>query len=320
MSESPSAYDRGRPTAAHEGPLLSAVELSKTYNLGRVDVPVLTGASLEVARGEWVAVLGASGSGKSTLLHLMGDLDTPDGDDGDLRFDGGPIASMTRGRRNQYRNQSVGFVFQFYHLLPELDVLANTMLPSLVRESLRPCWYWLVVVLSGALISNVLAAVIVGLWMSGSIPVADDMFAQVWGRTVFVVGCTVLGAVLAAPIWIELRSLMLRFGPQNARLRARARELLDSFGLGHRLRHRPRELSGGERQRVAIARALMNEPDVLLADEPTGNLDEQTGAAILDLLAEQHRNGLTIVMVTHDPAVAERADRVVELHNGRVVS
>ena len=102
-------------------------------------------------------------------------------------------------------------------------------------------------------------------------------------------------------------------------MRQHAVQLLDSFGLGHRLKHKPSELSGGERQRVAIARALMNNPKVLLADEPTGNLDEKTGAEILDLIAKQHRDGLTIVMVTHDPAIAERADRVVHLHDGRIV-
>jgi lipoprotein-releasing system ATP-binding protein len=193
-----------------------------------------------------VAVLGASGSGKSTLLHLMGDLDVPDARGGEVRFDDVPLTVMTRGERNRYRNRSVGFVFQFYHLLPELNVLENTFLPGLVGLS--------------------------------------------------------------------------RFGYYAHRheLRANAGELLESFGLGHRLKHRPRELSGGERQRVAIARALVNRPEVLLADEPTGNLDERTGNEILDLLAEQHRDGLTIVMVTHDRSIAARADRVVELHDGRV--
>jgi predicted ABC-type transport system involved in lysophospholipase L1 biosynthesis ATPase subunit len=106
--------------------------------------------------------------------------------------------------------------------------------------------------------------------------------------------------------------------PQSVQMREKAETILTSFGLGHRLRHRPRELSGGERQRVAIARALMNDPQILLADEPTGNLDEETGNEILDLIAEQHRNGLTIVMVTHDINVAKRADRIVKLHDGRV--
>ena len=226
--------------------LLVAQNLSKTYRLGRVDVPVLNGTTLRVNEGEWVAVLGASGSGKSTLLHLLGDLDRPDADGGEVLFEDQSLASRSRRARNHYRNRSIGFVFQFYHLLSELNVLENTLLPALV-----------------------------GLHR-----------------------------------WQYYRRI--------GELRRRGTELLDSFGLGHRLKHRPRELSGGERQRGAIARALMNNPRVLLADEPTGNLDEKTGEGILDLIAEQHRNGLTIVMVTHDPAIAARADRRVHLHDGRI--
>ncbi|MHC5023268.1 MAG: ABC transporter ATP-binding protein [Planctomycetota bacterium] len=228
------------------GVILNVEDVRKTYRLGRVDVPVLKGATMDVRAGEWVAVLGASGSGKSTLLHLMGDLDEPDRSGGEVSFDGRRLRSMGGRARNHYRNRSVGFVFQFYHLLPELNVLENTFLPSLV-----------------------------GL----------HRFAY-YGR--------------------------------REELRQQATGILESFGLGHRLQHRPRELSGGERQRVAIARALMNQPRVLLADEPTGNLDEETGGEILSLLAEQHASGLTIVMVTHDPSIAERADRVVRLHLGRV--
>jgi lipoprotein-releasing system ATP-binding protein len=227
--------------------ILRAAEVFKTYRLGRVDVPVLKGASLDVRPGEWVAVLGASGSGKSTLLHLMGDLDQPDPGQGVLSFQETPLTSMSWAARNRYRNRSVGFVFQFYHLLPELNVLENTLLPSLIGLS-RLAWW------SGA----------------------------------------------------------------RSELSSRATTLLESFGLAHRLHHRPRELSGGERQRVAIARALMNRPHVLLADEPTGNLDEATGGEILDLIAAQHRDGLTVVMVTHDPEIARRADRVVRLHAGRI--
>jgi lipoprotein-releasing system ATP-binding protein len=227
-------------------PLLQATRIRKTYRLGRVDVSVLKGADLEVAEGEWVAILGPSGSGKSTLLHLLGDLDRVDRDGGEVRFEGTSVSGMSRRARNRYRNRSVGFVFQFYHLLPELTVLENTLLPSLVG--------------------------------------------------------------------LHRWSYYRRRGP----LREEASALLDSFGLSPRLRHRPRELSGGERQRVAIARALVNTPRVLLADEPTGNLDETTGGQILDLIAEQHRAGLTIVMVTHDSAIADRADRVVHLHDGRV--
>jgi lipoprotein-releasing system ATP-binding protein len=227
--------------------LLSARDVMKTYRLGRVDVPVLKGASLDVMNGEWVAVLGASGSGKSTLLHLLGDLDQPDRGAGTICYADRPLSQRSQAARNRYRNLSIGFVFQFYHLLPELNVLENTLLPSLVGLS------------------------------------------------------------------------RLGYYTHRSALRSTAKGLLESFGLGHRLRHRPRELSGGERQRVAIARALMNRPTVLLADEPTGNLDEETGRGILDLLAQQHEAGLTIVMVTHDPNIAARADRVVTLHDGRVV-
>ena len=220
-------------------PLLEAVNLRKTYRMGSVDVPVLQGSSIHLHRGEWVAVLGSSGSGKSTLLHLLGGLDTPDRDGGEVLYKGETITRLTRGARNRYRNREVGLVFQFYHLLPELNVLENTLLPGLV------------------------------------------------GRGV----------------------------PAD---RERARELLSTFGLDHRLTHRPRELSGGERQRVAIARALLNQPEVLLADEPTGNLDESTGKEILELLKKEHEAGLSIVMVTHDRAIAELADRVVVLNRGQV--
>jgi lipoprotein-releasing system ATP-binding protein len=246
--------------------ILAGIELHKTYRLGRVDVPVLKGATIHVEKNEWVAVLGASGSGKSTLLHLLGGLDRPDHDRGRVMFNGVMLQSMSHRQYNQYRNKSIGFVFQFYHLLPELNVLENTYLPGLVG---RRRWYWFVLAAAG---------------------------------------------LLPAFIWEEFQ-----YRIESRRLRLRAEEILDSFGLSHRLKHRPRELSGGERQRVAIARALMNDPEVLLADEPTGNLDEKTGREILDLIADQHRKGLTIVMVTHDESIAQRADRIVHLHDGRVV-
>ncbi|MCI0676192.1 MAG: ABC transporter ATP-binding protein [Phycisphaerales bacterium] len=261
-----SSGSKARAHARHT-PHLSAVNLRKTYRLGAVDVPVLKGASIRIDRGEWVAVLGASGSGKSTLLHLLGALDRPDAPDGgEIMFDGEALGAMSHRRFNLYRNREVGFVFQFYHLLPELNVLENTFLPGLVG---RRRWHWYLLLAAGIL-----------------------------------------------PAFIEEE---LQYRVQSRRLRRRAEELLGSFGLSHRLTHRPRELSGGERQRVAIARALMNNPQVLLADEPTGNLDETTGAEILDLIAQQHRSGLTIVMVTHDPEIAKRADRVVRLHDGKVV-
>ncbi len=229
--------------------LLAAKNVHKTYRLGRVRVPVLHGVSLNVARGESVAVLGSSGSGKSTLLHLLGGLDRPDADTGStIEYDGVPLQAMSARELDRYRSTQVGFVFQFYHLLPELSVIENVAIGAMVRL--------------------------------GKIGYLRER-----------------GAVLD-----------------------RARALLESFGLEHRLKHRPRELSGGERQRVAIARALINEPQVLLADEPTGNLDRATGQGILDVLTElRTSSGLTMVMVTHDPTIAERADRVVHLLDGVVV-
>lgn len=230
--------------------IISVHNLHKTYRLGRVDVPVLLGVSLDVKPGEWLAVLGASGSGKSTLLHLLGGLDRPDrgGEKaGEIVFDGRKLSEYSVRELDRFRASRVGFVFQFYHLLPELTVLENVTVAAMVRYG--------------------------------------------------------------------------RFGYGNSGAQARAKELLEAFGLSHRLGHRPAELSGGERQRVAIARALVNQPDVLLADEPTGNLDRHTGDKILDAIAAiRAKRGQTIVMVTHDGEVAARADRQVRLEDGRVVA
>ncbi len=229
---------------------LSARHLHKTYRLGRIRVPVLHGVDIDVAEGEVLAVLGASGSGKSTLLHLLGGLDRPDRDGAS----GGPASITFRGRRvdrfgardlDAYRSRDVGFVFQFYHLLPELTVLQNVVVGAMIRQGL---------------------------------------------------------------------------GYSRAGATARARELLEAVGLSHRLAHRPAELSGGERQRVAIARALINAPALLLADEPTGNLDRETGRKILDMLMDlRARTRQTMVIVTHDQATAGRADRLVRLEDGRVL-
>ncbi len=242
----PAAHVHAVPAAAADAsaPLLSAREVRRTYTMGRVSVPVLKGADITVRAGEWVAILGSSGCGKSTLLHLLGGLDRADG--GLVAFRGEDVSRFSPRRLDQYRNQHIGFVFQFYHLLPELNVIENTMLPAMVGV----------------------------------------------GR--------------------------LEWMRRHHEIRERARGLLERFGLAHRFRHRPAELSGGERQRVAIARALMRNPEVLLADEPTGNLDAKTGDSILDMIAEQHRAGLTIVMVTHDQWIAARADRIVHLVDGRV--
>lgn len=232
--------------------LLRATDVWKTYRLGKVETPVLRGASLVVEEGEFVAVLGASGSGKSTLLHILGGLDRPDRARGGraatrVEFDGREVTSMSSGQLDRYRAEDVGFVFQAYHLLPELTALENVVIGSMIRHG---------------------------------------------------------------------RAGYLR---RRGELRGRAAELLETVGLGARLRHRPAELSGGERQRVAIARALVNRPRLLLADEPTGNLDSATGDSVLDAMgALRARMGETVVMVTHDARVAGRADRVVRLEDGMV--
>ena len=225
--------------------LLHGQGLRKTFRMGDSHVVVLKNVDLAVAPGEFVAIEGRSGSGKSTLLHILGALDSPDG--GTVTFEGNDLAAMSASARSALRNRQFGFVFQFYHLLPELNVLENTILATMVKHSF-------------------------------------------------------------------LRYISLRH-----QLRQAARELLEQLGLGHRLRHKPAQLSGGERQRVAIARALMNRPRILFADEPTGNLDAQTGRQIMSLLEKLHRErGQTIVMVTHDRTIAKMADRILMLQDGRL--
>jgi len=231
--------------AAPGEPLIKAVKLQKTYHLGKQDLHVLRGVSLTVARGEFVAVLGASGSGKSTLLHLLGLLDAADS--GSIVIDGTDTRQLVPAERDRIRCQDIGFVFQFYHLLPELNVLENTLLPA----------------------------------MTGT-------------------------GIVSWP-------------GKRQEIRRRAIEVLGRLGLGERLDHRPRELSGGEQQRVAIARALLNSPKILLADEPTGNLDSATGAKIIELLNQINaQTRQTIVMVTHDQALAQKAHRLLHLKDGRL--
>jgi len=227
------------------GPLVSAVDLHKTYRMGRVSLEVLKGVSFDVSAGEFVAIYGHSGSGKSTLLHLLGLLDKPTA--GTVLLESVDTAKLSSGRRNRARSQDVGFIFQFYHLLPELTVLENATLPAMVDLS-----------------------------MAG-----------------FLTG--------------------------GKSRRQRAAGLLDELGLGDRLKHKPAELSGGERQRVAIARALANKPKLLLADEPTGNLDSKTGQKIMDVLLRFNRQeGQTIIMVTHETNLADEMDRIVTLQDGRL--
>ena len=223
-----------------------AKDLFKSYQLGRVGLDVLKGINLTVRAGEFVAVTGASGSGKSTLLHLLGLLDVPDR--GQVIIEDVDAANLSALKRNRMRCRGIGFVFQFYHLLADLNVLENVVISAKV----------------------------------------DSSIAQ----------------------WFSRR----------AGAHARARELLGELGLGDRLKHKPKELSGGERQRVAIARALMNRPRLLLADEPTGNLDSKAGSRIMKLLRRYNQtHGQTIVMVTHDSALAAQADRYVVLKDGQMV-
>jgi lipoprotein-releasing system ATP-binding protein len=224
---------------------LAAVGLEKAYHKGKNLVPVLQGVDLAVERGELVAVVGASGSGKSTLLHVLGLLDAPDA--GQVELEGRRIDAQSDHRRDVLRNETFGFIFQFYHLLPELSALENVMMPLLIRH---------------------------GLW-----------------------------------------SYLAR----RSRIRRDAAALLERVGLGHRLTHHPAELSGGEMQRAAIARALAGNPAIVLADEPTGNLDAGSGQGILELLHDLNRErGLTMILVTHDLQIAQQADRVVRLAEGRI--
>ena len=223
--------------------ILKAENVHKSYRMGATRVNVLKGVNFAVQEGDFIAIIGASGSGKSTLLHVLGGLDKPD--KGIVRYDGRDLNRVGARELNRYRNEMVGFVFQFYHLLDELSVLENIFLPAMVSQS------------------------IVG--------------------------------------WLTSRR----------KVRLRAEELMDQLSLRERACHKPYQLSGGERQRVAIGRALMNQPRLLLADEPTGNLDSATGNGILTVFEKLNKAGQTIVMVTHDDRIARRAQRVVTLADGR---
>ena len=217
-------------------PLVVLVGITKRHRLGGQLVQALSGVSLTICRGEYVAVTGPSGSGKSTLLSIVGGLDRPS--HGQYLLDGEDVFSFTRAQIAEVRNKRIGFVFQNFHLLPRLSALENVRLPLFYRR--RP--------LRGA--------------------------------------------------------------------RVKAQLMLERVGLAHRMHHVPAQLSGGEQQRVAIARAVVNEPDLLLADEPTGSLDTSTRDEILSLLAELHSDGLTIVLVTHDREVGAHARRAIRLRDG----
>jgi len=228
-----------KPEVAVNEPILSARNLTKSYSIGKRTLEVLRNISLDVTPGEFLALRGASGAGKSTLLHLVGGLDSPNA--GEIIFRGQNVARFSESELTRFRNRRAGFVFQSYHLLPELTALENVCLPARVA----------------------------------------------------------------------------RTAPETAE--KRGRELLQRVGLRERIDHKPYELSGGEQQRVAIARALINEPELLLADEPTGNLDSQTGSEIIDLLKNlRTEKNMTLIIATHDAKVAANAQRVIELVDGRI--
>ena len=225
--------------------ILRATNLHKTYMKNKHAVPVLRGVDLDVQEGEFLSVIGQSGSGKSTMLHLLGTLDKPD--DGTIHLDNRRIDNLPAVERDALRNRTFGFIFQFYHLLPEMTALENVLMPLMITHSTFGYW------------------------------------------------------------------------TRRRALRKQAEEIMERVGLSHRRTHKPKELSGGEMQRAAIARALISRPRVLLADEPTGNLDTANGQQIMALLRELNRgDGLTIVMVTHNLDLVQETDRIVRIADGRI--
>lgn len=231
---------------ANGNSLLQAIDVFKEYKNGERTLPVLHGINLSIKKGEILVIVGSSGAGKSTLLHIMGILDTPTS--GSVMYKGINLTTLSAKKHAEMRNRIFGFVFQFYHLLPDFTALENVLLPSLIGSRPRK-------------------------WKHG-----------------------------------------------NENYTNRAISLLERVGLGDRLSHKPSQLSGGERQRVAIIRALINNPELLLCDEPTGNLDTKTGNEIRELLWDLNKTlNQTVVIVTHDEEMAKNADRVIRIADGCIL-
>jgi putative ABC transport system ATP-binding protein len=223
--------------------LIDLRDVTKTYQMGDVQVHALRGVTLSIASGEWVAIMGPSGSGKSTLLHIMGCLDVPTS--GSFRLNGDEVSGLSEDELAALRNRELGFVFQSFNLLARTSAVKQVMLP--------------------------------------------------------------------------MQYARRKNNSGDATRRERAEQALRQVGLEDRIEHLPTELSGGQQQRVAIARALINSPSILMADEPTGNLDTKSGAEIMAILSELHRErGITIVTVTHEAVIADQAQRVVRLLDGRI--
>jgi lipoprotein-releasing system ATP-binding protein len=220
--------------------VLQATDVRRTFRQGPIDLEVLQGVNFTVREGERIAIIGASGSGKTTLLQILGGLDQPSA--GQVRVAGNDIHALAEKPRGELRNRTLGFIYQFHHLLPEFSALENVAMPLLVRREPR------------------------------------------------------------------------------AEAEHRARSILERVGLGERLVHRPNELSGGERQRAAVARALVTGPRIVLADEPTGNLDGNNAESVFALMLELNRElGTSLIVVTHDRKLASRMDRILELERGNLV-
>lgn len=225
--------------------ILRAERIRRSFKVGDRSLEVLHGVDIEMFAGERLCLMGSSGAGKTTLLNILGLLDKPT--EGEIYVEGVRAWGLNPSQRANLRNAKIGFVFQFYHLLAELDAVENVVLPAMIRFS------------------------------------------------------------------------ALGYRSRSKQLRERATDMLVSFGLEARLKHRPGKLSGGEQQRVAIARALIMDPPLLIADEPTGNLDRATGERVLELLFEQQeQRGLTMLLVTHDERLAKRCGRVIHLEDGLV--